>query len=1252
MKKTLIFCTILVSVLQAAATWMRVTGSSNSPVPSEKEVMKSDDSGVVIRSAAFGFTEEDTTIDNKNFKRIKIPVEQIDWDTINIGKPQIPYLRLLIAVPDSADFNITAYESPDILFEDYLLYPVPNIVFEQDTEGCFYSKEVYAYDTSFYEKDTLYPDKFYEVISDGHWRDQRVLEVFVYPIQFNPQQEKMYFYDRIDLRIEYTGTVVENTSGLGPFEEIAREILLNYPGIDKQPPPCPPPAVHYYTDLLDTNNIADYIAVTHDHFLINDTYSYWINEFAQWRVDHNAFDVAIVKVQDIFEQFDSLAPDSAAQLRHFLTYAYDNWTAPGMLDSHFAYCLFIGDWDYVPAKFFTYYAGYSGQEWLGTNESYFVNLDQDPLGIQDFMLGRWPVKGQELVTIAQKTINYEQYPVTEDTFRRRGILSCGFNTHNQDFDFEYYVDSATAYFCDIMYDTITVRSAQLDAQQWRDSMNHYVNSGEILTVYYGHGGPETWQNGYDTTEVKGLKNDNRLPVVLSNSCYTAMFQWDHPYYQNHPYTCGTCFGEHFLFNPDGGAVAFYGATIADHFPVRNPLELVLRRQHWILGEFACNGYFGNYYYCILGDPALDIGDYTAFPNLPDLVVRPRGIDITPSAPYPYPSPNATIPIKAKIWNIGGAAAYNVDVKFEVVCDEQLIYDTTVSISEIQPRDTAIATTYWNTGQTHPNYIGEIGDCDFIVTADPDDMIDESWPHNNEADTIKKVIFYPPGWSKKCPYLSSRSWESVPALANLDGQGSVEIVYAGLDSLYVFKATGENYNDWPEYFEGVYGVVLGDIDINGWTDIAAVSESKLRVYFNYNGEITFGWEMKLPYSDYAFSGLPALGHIQEQIIPEPRLDVVMLAYQPSNKLKILVYDYEGSLEYEGETSEQVVCLWASSPAVENVLRRGADEVVISYAHPRKTEVFNCKSASPQKTLDYGSRGMTPALVDIDGDNKSDIVVGAEDRKVYAYDVWNDESIWETNLTQGPIFSSSAVGNINSTPQFPGNEIAFGNLGNEIYAIEHTAGDWWFPWPYTAANRVSTSPALARLEGIFDLNVDIVTGADDEKLYAFNYQRQLIPPYPLTLFGVPNSAVIGDVDGDRRSETILSSDDGYLHVWENINSDSWTPYELEWPQFHHDYQRTGLHGWLPGFSGGDASPGEFSTATTISFALKDTVDIQIKIYDEQGNAVKALVAQTLPEGTYHPIWQGKDNNYALLPNGVYFIEFKVRNKSKIVPVIINR
>jgi WD40 repeat protein len=1128
-----------------SAGWKRVMGSSSAPLAPEKEVMKSDTLGVFIRTTVFGFNEQDTTVDNKDFKRITIPEELIDWDTINAGKPQIPYIRLLIAVPDSCDFNITVYESDYILLEDYLIYPIPRIVFEEDTFGCFGSREVYTYDTTFYQKDTLYPDKFYEVNSDGHWRDQRVLEVFLYPVQFNPQQKLMYFYNGLDLRIEYTGTVVENENGLGPFEDIGRETLLNYPGIERELPQRDPPEVHYYTDLLNTDNIADYIIVTHQDFLETVIDSSWIQEFAEWRVKHNQFDVGIVKISDIFSYWPPADSDSLhIPLKDFLIYAYDNWDANSVTDGHFSYCLFIGDWDYVPTKLYEYHYPVR----LGANEFYFA--DPNPGSEADIMLGRWPVRAntQDLNIIAQKTINYEQLPTLGD-WRRNGLLITGVDSDYGHYETE--IEESKPYLSDIGYDTLIVRGSQLTEDEYRDSITYYLNLGEILTVYYDHGGKSCWQR-YHSELLMGLENEDMLPVVLSMACLTASFQWG---------TDQKCFGEHFIFKEGGGCIAFYGATKLTYRDSFNNalriLNTMLRYQNWIIGTCLVNLFHLKSDYCLLGDPALDLGDYTACPDLPDLVVRPQGIDISLLPPYPYPHSGDIIPIRAKVFNIGGAVTTRtVDVNFIIVLDQDTLYDTTVRIDPIQPRNSVEITVYWNTGLTHPDYYGEIGDCEFIVIADPDDEIRESWEYNNTSSITKKIALYPnePGWPKEVTGITQ------PAIANLDATGSVEIVCAGLDSVYVFDPEGNLVLPWPKYFKNVYGIVLGDIDNNDSIDIVAVSPESIKVY-DYQGNMLNGWPVQIEHEDYQFTGLPALGRIESGV--SNVFNIVVAAKTGPDAppmpapMKIFVYDRQGSGVFEFNTSAQVPQgLQSYGVSIENIVSEGNNEIVISYSDAQnqlfKTELFNYNDSVA--IFDYGNDRMVSALVDLNNDNYADVITGGEDGKIRAYDVEDNQLLWERQ-TEGPINCSPAVGDIH--PLEEGVEVTFGNDTSRVHLLCGIDGDAIFPWPYIIdTTRVRISPAVADINGDGDL--DIIIGDNTNYIYAFKHTMEAISPFPLPLFGTLSSPIIGDIDGDRKSEVILSSSDGYLHVWENMDSKV-LPYLLEWPQFHHDHQRTGLYDW---------------------------------------------------------------------------------------------
>ena len=634
-------------------------------------------------------------------------------------------------------------------------------------------------------------------------------------------------------------------------------------------------------------------------------------------------------------------------------------------------------------------------------------------------------------------------------------------------------------------------------------------------------------------------------------------------------------------------------------------------------------------------------------ELPDLVVNSDVISLLP--PYPYSTSGDEIPIRAKVFNIGGETAYNVDVKFTVALGpDNIVYNNTVSFDEIKPRCSVDTTVYWPTALTHPDFYGEIGDCDFTVTADPGNAIEESWEYNNESSITKKVALYPhePGWPKRVSRFSQ------PAIADLDGVGSVEIVYASLDSVYVFDPDGNLVSPWPKYFRGVYGIVLGDIDDNGFIEIVAVSPDSIKVY-DYQGNVMSDWSIKIPHSNKVFRGYPALGHVSGN----QYLDVILFATPTSTQhfdsLRVLVYRYDGSLLYDFGISTLPGIYYSNGPSISDVKTGAIDEIVISYEPTAdrsgvKTCVFD--SSGLVDSLDYGSNQMISALVDLNNDNYADVITGGVDGKIRAYDVENNQLLWERQ-TEGPINCSPAVGDIHPGVPYPGVEITFGNDAGEIHLRRGINGANIYPWWYTIdrGTMVRTSPAIANING--DSYLDIIIGANDNYIYAFKHTRESISPFPLPLFGTPSSPIIGDIDGDRKSEIILSSSDGYLHVWENRDSRV-TSYLLEWPQFHHDYQRTGVFGWVGGLRGGDANPKTFSTGTTLSFTLEDNLHTKIKIFDAEGHPVKTLVNQTLPQGTYHPVWYGKDNNYAFLPNGIYFIEIKVRNESKIIPVEINR
>jgi hypothetical protein len=531
-------------------------------------------------------------------------------------------------------------------------------------------------------------------------------------------------------------------------------------------------------------------------------------------------------------------------------------------------------------------------------------------------------------------------------------------------------------------------------------------------------------------------------------------------------------------------------------------------------------------------------------------------------PHPYPENGDTIPIQSTIWNIGGTAAYDVKLRTMVVePDNDTVFIDTVRIDTLLPRDSSVVTASWNPATSHPAYYGEIGDCKFIVTADPDSEITESWEYNNESSITRKVALYPnkSHWPKKVTGFSQ------PAIADLNNAGSIEIVYPSSDSLYVFDKDDDVFSGWPKYFKNVYAVVLGDINNNGNVEIVAVSPESIRVY-DYRGIVLPGWPKAVPDSEYSFDGFPAI-----ECNPFSTARIIASATEvpavsSKGKVKIFAYSYNGIPQFEDSATHETDIGGAKfnlmGPSIEEVVSSGAagKDIVLSYGCVDEmgipsfyTEVFN--DSGSQAILSHGSNKVIPALFDINDDNYADVIGGAIDGKIRAYDVENNTLLWE-HATEGAINSSSSIGDIH--PLETGCEITFGNDSTEIHLRKEIDGYTIDPWPYliSPSSIVRSSPAIADING--DTYLDIMVGSDIGYIYAFNYDESIISPFPLPLFGQVTSPIIGDIDGDGESEIIVASSDGFLHVWENRSSEI-SSYLLEWPQFHHDCQRTGVFGW---------------------------------------------------------------------------------------------
>ena len=120
--------------------------------------------------------------------------------------------------------------------------------------------------------------------------------------------------------------------------------------------------------------------------------------------------------------------------------------------------------------------------------------------------------------------------------------------------------------------------------------------------------------------------------------------------------------------------------------------------------------------------------------------------------------------------------------------------------------------------------------------------------------------------------------------------------------------------------------------------------------------------------------------------------------------------------------------------------------------------------------------SPALGDIDGDGKLEMVVGSGDLKVYALNGEDGSFLW-SYTTDYWISSSPALGDIDGDGKL---EVVVGSWDNKVYGLNGENGS--FLWSYTTGSNVIESPALGDIDG--DGKLEVVVGSDDYKVYGMN------------------------------------------------------------------------------------------------------------------------------------------------------------------------
>jgi hypothetical protein len=471
----------------------------------------------------------------------------------------------------------------------------------------------------------------------------------------------------------------------------------------------------------------------------------------------------VVDVQDVYDEFH-YGLKSPEAIREFVTYAFWRWPPPRLRS-----VLLLGDASWDPRK---RSPGAVFEDLVPTygkpvSDSRLVCVDGPGDLLPDLPVGRIPAQTpQEAEEIVEKLFEYRALRGGR-WLKRFLLITGGYDPYEQSLFVRQSTDAAQAFIAPppaaMRWDLISKKSTGYLEGEGREDILRGINKGVLWVNFIGHAGSHTWDLMFGNRDVDALRNRPYYPFVTSMTCHTARFA--NPYQES--------LGERFLLAPKKGAIAFFGTTgwglaYQDELLLRQLLSVVLRDTVRELGEAiwlaklrywasSGNGLLDQTIldqYTLLGDPTADL----ALAREPDLALTGEDIRILPEEPT---AADASIRIRATIWNYGLALAESSDVLFTVRPDN----GGEIALGELRLPPVGFVDSLectWKTPERPGTYL-------LTVTVDPLAKVPDADRMNNSAEKELVIkgraveILWPP------PFAELSASDSI-ALFLAPGQG--------------------------------------------------------------------------------------------------------------------------------------------------------------------------------------------------------------------------------------------------------------------------------------------------------------------------------------------------------------------------------------------------------------------------------------------------------------------------------------------------
>ncbi len=298
-------------------------------------------------------------------------------------------------------------------------------------------------------------------------------------------------------------------------------------------------------DLVSSSNGTDYLLVYNKLF---EAQAEQLRAYRQTENNYRSFKAEIEDIYDIF----GYGIENPLAVRYFVKHVNDNWQSPKV-----KYVTLFGRGSLDPKKnkpTSAYYQNLVPVYGNPPSDGYFVNFNMGTFFYySQVAVGRIPAYyPSEAQTIVDKIIAYENEPHGDwnktYTFITGGGTPYEQYYHQQKSNFEAFVyvePPVLSSYPAKVYRTDTSGTVTFN---YADSIKNTIDRGTAFVNFRGHAGSHDWEVGMQDPNT--LSNGNKLPVVLSLTCFTG----------ENALADFRGFGEQFLYLPGKGAIGFIGTT--------------------------------------------------------------------------------------------------------------------------------------------------------------------------------------------------------------------------------------------------------------------------------------------------------------------------------------------------------------------------------------------------------------------------------------------------------------------------------------------------------------------------------------------------------------------------------------------------------------------------------------------------------------------------------------------------------------------